>query len=122
MVPYDELPESLKKSCRVAAEDISQKLQKSGYGIRPVTGEPHLHDFTFDEIERMAKEEHERWVNERLAADWRLGPGRDIANKISPYLVPYDRLEDPVKELDRSAVRNIPKLLANAGFEIYKIA
>jgi hypothetical protein len=122
MVPYDELPESLKKSCRAGAEDISQKLEKSGYGIRPVTGEPHLYEFTFYEIERMAKEEHERWVNERLAAGWRLGSVRDIANKISPYLVTYDRLEDPIKELDRSAVRDIPKLLANAGFEIFKIS
>jgi len=122
MVPYDELPESLKKSCRAGAEDISQKLQKSGYGFRPVTGEPHLHEFTFDEIERMAKEEHVRWVSERLAAGWRLGPVKDIANKISPYLVTYDLLEEPIKELDRSEVRNIPKLLANAGFEIYKIS
>lgn len=121
LVPYDELPESLKNSCRAMAEDIAQKLQKSGYGIRPVTGAPHLHEFTIDEIDRIAKEEHERWVNERLAAGWRVGPVKDIVNKISPYLVPYDLLEEPIKELDRSSVRNIPKLLANADFEVYKI-
>lgn len=121
MFPYDQLPESLKESCRAAAEDIFQKLQKSGFGIRPVTKEPQFLDFTPTELELMSKEEHERFVNERIAAGWRLGPEKDIANKISPYLLPWDQLEDPIKELDRSSVRSIPKLLAKAGFEIYKI-
>lgn len=59
-----------------------------------------------------------RWCAERLMAGWQLGP----ANKprlVSPYLVPYDQLEEKFKEYDRVGVRNIPMILwQHAGLGI----
>ena len=72
-----------------------------------------------DEIDRMAALEHGRWNIERLSAGWRKGP-RDVANKVTPYLVPYDELPDHIKENDRKAIRNFAKLLAQAGYQVVK--
>ena len=38
--------------------------------------------------------------------------------KTSPYLVPYKRLPESVKEYDREPVRNIPRLLQVIGLAI----
>ncbi len=35
---------------------------------------------------------HDRWMSERLAAGWTLGPEKDLVRKISPCLIPYDQL------------------------------
>jgi hypothetical protein len=38
------------------------------------------------------KEGHEAWLRNRLQNGWSLGAVKDIANKLSPCLVPYDEL------------------------------
>ena len=68
--------------------------------------------------EMLAEAEHARWTVERLLAGWTLGEKRDVAGKVSPYLVSWASLPDDVKEWDRRAVRAIPKLLAGAGYEV----
>jgi hypothetical protein len=47
---------------------------------------------------------------------------RDNERKTSPYLVPWAELPEDVKEhQNRSAVRAIPELLADAGYEIVRV-
>ena len=47
-----------------------------------------------------AREGHERWMTEMLAAGWTHGPTKDAATKQHPCLVPYDDLtpEDRAKD------------------------
>ena len=52
---------------------------------------------------------------------WVYGEKKDVEKKISPYLVPWDELTDDVKEWDRQPVRELPKVLAGAKFEIYRL-
>ena len=52
---------------------------------------------------------------------WVYGEKKDVEKKISPYLVPWDELTDDVKEWDRQPVRELPKFLAKAKFEIYRL-
>ena len=40
--------------------------------------------------------------------------------KTSPYLVSWADMQDIVKQVDREAVRSIPQILENGGFELYK--
>ena len=70
----------------------------------------------------MAGVAHEHWVAERRSAGWVSGPERDVAGKITPYLIPYAELPEDVKEWDRQAVRAIPEVLAAAGLEVYRLA
>jgi len=122
MVPWNKLPESLKESNRRQADHISIKLKKLECDITPIKdwNEP-LFEFDQEEIEKMAKLEHTRWIEERKNSGWKYSPNKkNLKKKTSPYLVPWDQLPDDIKELDRDTVRNIPVLLSKAGFKVYR--
>jgi hypothetical protein len=123
MQPWEMLSENFKESNRRQADHIPEKLRKVGYGFVPVVDrEPVILEFKdSEEVEIMAEVEHERWVSERLLDGWVFNKERDVAKKLSPYLVPWKELTNEVKEWDRRTVRSLPKLLAKEKFEIYKL-
>ena len=122
MVGWEELPEHLKESNWQHAEHIGIKLKAIGCKIvQLVDKKAELFRFTPEEIERLARIEHERWVEERKKSGWKYGATKDIQKKISPYVVSYDQITEDIKELDRNAVRNIPAVLARAGFQIKRL-
>jgi hypothetical protein len=121
MQQWVPLREDLKESNRAQADHIPEKLRRVGCGYAPVAGrKPAPFPFTPAEIEVLAEMEHDRWMAERRVEGWTLGP-RDPARKTSPHLVAWPDLADDVREWDRQAVRNIPDLMARAGFEIYRL-
>ena len=122
MVGWDALAETLRRSNRDQAADIGRKLQAVGCEMAassPGEGEPF--EFTLEEVELLARMEHERWWRDREADGWTFGPVKDVEKKTSPYLVPYDELTEDVKEMDRDAVRGIPSFLAEVGFVVVRI-
>ena len=69
------------------------------------------------QVEHLAEREHERWVEERTRAGWTYAPGdKDVDAKTSPYLVPWDELDEDIKEYDRDPVRETIGVLQDAGF------
>jgi len=124
-VDWDELPETYRNSNRSQADDIGRKLALLGYRIRPWV-ELEAMDFRLDEeteVKPLAREEHLRWLQERLAGGWRYGPQRDNKRKLNPDLVDWDdpRFTAVAKEKDYNTVRNIPAYLLEAGFQLEKI-
>ncbi|HEY5472827.1 MAG TPA: RyR domain-containing protein, partial [Candidatus Limnocylindrales bacterium] len=122
MVDWEQLPETLKESNREQATDIARKLKVIGCDIAPMTdwdAEPPA--FTADEIELLARMEHDRWWKEREAAGWRLAAARSESRKESPYLVPYEDLPADVKEIDRATVRAVPAFLAEVDFAVVRV-
>ncbi len=119
LTDWEDLTPSLKDSNRAQARHILEKLRAIGCRAEPA-GDDLLaaFEFTDDELERLAEMEHGRWNVERLLAGWRYGETKDIDRKISPYLVPWDRLPDSVKHWDRIAVQAIPALLAKVHLRI----
>jgi rhodanese-related sulfurtransferase len=119
MVPWQQLPSSLKESNRDQAAHIGTKLAAIGWGIAPLTNWDADKQvvFTDAQVEMLSEMEHQRWVEQRGADGWTSGP-KDIDAKKSPYLGSWDSLSQEVKELDRQAVRGIPILLARAGYQI----
>jgi len=73
-----------------------------------------------EEIEMLARAEHDRWIEDRLRQGWRFGLRRDVAAKLSPYLVAWEELAEGVRDLDRDSVRAIPHLLAESGLKIVR--
>jgi hypothetical protein len=110
---WSELPESLRASNREQAADIARKLDLIGCEIVPVDSADPSFALSAIEVEYLAEVEHKRWFDERLAAGWRYGP-RDPANRTNPGMVPYDQLDEHLRELDRQPIRNVPVLLATA--------
>jgi hypothetical protein len=110
--PWSELDESRRESNRAQARDMPVKLRSIGCSIAPLhdMGAPAF-EFTEAEFEMLAVAEHKRWVTERLESGWRPGP-KDVDQKTTPYLVPFDELPDDIADLDRDAVRQIPEALA----------
>jgi hypothetical protein len=119
--PWDRLDEVYRRSNLAQADDILRKLEAVGCGIRPRTGSRGAFRFSADEIDRLAEREHARFVGERLQQGFRPGPTRNLARKTSPFLVPWDRLSESARRLDRQAVAAIPDVLARAGFEVYRM-
>ena len=57
-------------------------------------------------------------MDERLRDGWQLGELRDVPQKVSPYLVPWNNLEENITDYDRITVRDLPVFLAKVGFRI----
>jgi hypothetical protein len=58
------------------------------------------------DVEKLAKVEHRRWMNERMATGWRHSPVRDNDRKLHPDLVEWGYLSEESHGKDRPAVRN----------------
>jgi hypothetical protein len=121
LVPWEQLSETAKESNRRQADHIGQKLQAIGCDLAPMT-EWEAGSFTFapEEVEHMAKMEHERWVNERRSEGWALGP-RDPVKKTNPSLVSWEALPEEGKAFNREQIRELPDFLARAGMQIYRL-
>jgi hypothetical protein len=121
LFPWDELPERFKDSNRQAADHIPAKLRAAGYRIDQLRkDQPSVSKFDReDQLELMARMEHERWCAEQLLQGFSYADVRDEGAKTQPYLVPWDKLSSDVQDYDRLQVRGIPDVLKSAGFGIY---
>ena len=110
--PWDRLEYHFKQSNRRQADHFSIKLRAVGCITVAIKDSPEAIQFRFtdEEIEVMARMEHARWIAEKVLEGWRLGPS-DKANRISPYLIPYDELSEEIKEYDRQPIRKMVELL-----------
>jgi len=69
-------------------------------------------------LDTMARAEHARFVVERYLAGWKWGKEKDEKAKTNPTLISWRDLSESVRELDRTAVRNIPKFLRELNLEV----
>jgi len=124
MVPWTELPDDLKEMNREQALAIFHKLQLIGCDIipwyYPVSEE---FEFTPDEIEYLARAEHERWCEQKTQQGWKYGPKRDEKKKIHPSLIAWDDSDfsETEKDKDRGPIKMIPRYVQLAGFQIVRV-
>jgi uncharacterized membrane protein len=116
--PWNELPEEFKESNRAQARQIGEKLATIGCLMVPAF-DPTL-DFAFDddELQLLARLEHERWMKERTAQGFEPGPARH--GRVRPDLVPWDRLSDEARSRNIEAVQRIPAMLTRVGFQVLR--
>lgn len=138
---WEKAPEWEKISNRSQADHIDVKLRAIGcYAAeKPVHDQDsevlNFHeDHKNNEVELMARMEHDRWNAERYLNGWGKYNGPGVWDKLEPtqqdkikneqkmngYLVPWDELPDHVKEFDRNAVRNIFAILKNLNHRVYR--
>jgi hypothetical protein len=120
LVPWEELPEEARQANRDFAADIPLKLAAVGRVVVPraLVDPDQATTFNEAEINQLAELEHERWVRDKTAAGWTHGPKRDDDARVHPDLVDWDELSEADKDKDRTAVRDLPRMLAEAGFAI----
>lgn len=124
--PWDRLPESLRDSNRRFADGVGAILTEAGCAVVPAPLIDPLGDletFTDEELERLARFEHDRWMRDLLRDGWQYTDGpKDPHRKLHPLLRPWEKLEEVEREKDRDAIRLIPQMLAHAGYELYRPA
>lgn len=92
LVPWTQLPESLRQANRSQADHLPIKRQTLAIS------------HSAEMIEALAVAEHRRWMADRIVSGWRYGPDRDDARRIHPHIRPYDELSETEKRKDRDTV------------------
>ena len=114
---WEMLPEHNRADNRRQIDEIPERLADARFRYIARTATSRKADeFSKNEIEHLACNEHERWVRDKLFDGWVWGEDTIREKKIHASLVPWDKLPDTEKEKDRDAVRAIPELLERAGF------
>lgn len=121
MKPWAKLPDTYKNANLEQAKYAVQILEACGFEVVSSDApNPNAVTFSDEEVEHMAELEHGRWNVERLRNGWRHG-ARDDDKLLHNCLVSWNELpdgDDGVKKYDRAAVRNFPRILAQAGLEV----
>ena len=118
--PWSRLTASYRDANRHQADHLGAKLAVMDCRAVP---EERVDTFTFAplEAERLAVIEHLRWAADRHLDGWSYAPVRDNARRHHPQLIPYPDLSEPMKDLDRFAVRGVPTLLARSGLGVVRM-
>ncbi|MFD2112480.1 RyR domain-containing protein [Thiorhodococcus fuscus] len=118
--PWETLPVSYRQANRHQADHLWAKLALTDCGA---VAEEMVESFAFTppEVEGLAVIEHQRWAADRYLDGWTHAPERDNALKHHPQLIPYAELSEPMKDLDRFAVRGVPSLLARSGLGVVRM-
>ncbi len=106
------MPETLKDANRNQADHLQIKCRILT-GSNQYTPEQIEHALQDQKAcERLAGIEHDRWMAEKRLEGWQPTTGeKDTTRRLSPALVPWDRLSEQERQKDRDAVANIPQLL-----------
>jgi hypothetical protein len=119
-VPWQQLPEWLKRANRSQAADIGRKMRSVGCVIAPRIIHGREHVLGPLELERLAELEHQRWLSDRVGEGWRYCADRADAQRLHPAIVDWSELPETFRERNRKAVGELPCILANCGFRIVR--
>ena len=121
LVPWEQLPESLRESNRRFAEGIADALVELDAELAPLTGPPGQESLSIssEKLEEMARFEHDRWVRDQTDDGWRPAAGKkDPEHKLHPMLVEWEQLSEAEREKDRDGIRALPDLLARVAYAL----
>jgi hypothetical protein len=126
LMDWENLSDELKENNRQLADRIPVMLAAAGYRISPLTDWDaeklvFSEDDPQDEVSLMARMEHDSWCQRKMEQGWRYGPEKDPARKTNPSLISWDELPEVEKEKNKAYIRDLPRLLARAGFQIESI-
>jgi hypothetical protein len=120
---WQGLDEALKESSRAQARDIPAKLHSIGCAIAPMRDWATGTQFAFsdEEVEKLAVAEHNRWIRERIDAQWQPAAQKNVEKRLTPYLIPFEKLPADIADFDRKAVRAIPAVLASVDLQVVRL-
>jgi hypothetical protein len=91
------------------------------YNPQPVdTSSIELSPDIIELTERLARNTHDVWAQERMAQGWRFGQERNDAHKEHPSLISYEELPESEKVYDRNTAMEALKAITAFGYRISK--
>lgn len=121
LAPWEELSEELRNSNREQAMHIPNSLLKINYDIISVKKSPGYIQFTENELETLAKDEHKRWCRYRKRNGWKYGEVKDNKGKTDPALVSWNNLSQERKNKVYQMVNIWPEILAKSNFKLERL-
>ena len=113
-------PEHVFSNWRVA-RSIPNKLNLIGYEIADIKDSRKEEEkFSPEDIEYLAEIEHDEWMEMKFNQGYRHGPEWSDDEYTSPYLVPWDEVDEGTKDYDRNIIINIPIILKSIGLKVVK--
>lgn len=89
------------------------------YNPKPIdTSDIELPGELLSLIEQIAENVHDVWASSRIAEGWTYGVSKDIEQKKTPLLVPYNELPEAEKNYDRNTALETLKLIIKLGYNI----
>mgnify|MGYP001194400501 CR=1 FL=1 len=116
---YEGLLEYKREQNRGSVRDIPAKLARIGCVMVPESAGAPSTALSAEEIELLARTEHERWM-QGLGPGWRHGSPTDKDRKIHEDYLPWEQLRPEEQEKDRNLVREIPTILHEAGYALVR--
>lgn len=123
MADWDDLKELYKENKRSQIRFLGERFDGfyTGVGLRPIL--PGAADTVAELygpiLDQLAELEHQRWMLDKLSNGWTQGK-LDTQLRTHPDMIPYDQLDESIKDYIRVSVRNIPVYLKEIGYELYK--
>ncbi|KOR29270.1 hypothetical protein TI03_02735 [Achromatium sp. WMS1] len=111
--PWEHLIESMRDSNRSQADHVLTKLEASGYWTQRNVTCWGVGVCLFGEYKDiLARNEHQRWVAERMLNGWEYSAIRDDSRKLHPDLLSWEQLPDNIRKLDYSHLEDLDTYFA----------
>ena len=107
---WEELSDLYKNSSREQAANYPTLLAAAGCGFAEGDPDPEF-KFSDDEIEKLARMEHERWMQERR-----------IKQPDHPDLKPWEELSKEEQDKDIRTTKAIPEILGTVGLRVVRLS
>jgi hypothetical protein len=129
-VEFSFLPVFIKESNVQAARRIPEVLRAGGFQLTHKNDSDKLPEEDYISIinndkkailEKMAKKEHDLWVNFYTENGWVYDENRNDYAKRHNCLVPYNKLKEYDKAKDREIISKYPVIISKAGFGITRL-
>jgi hypothetical protein len=123
---WEDLPDGLRVSNRDQIAKLFDRMLPavSATAVPVAEWDPEPFVYTAEELDLLARMEHDRWSDDRVADGWVLDrtlKDSDVEHKRTPWLVGWDELPEDMKQWDRETIERFPVLLARAGFRLKRI-
>lgn len=119
---WDFLSEARKDSYRHKVRTLEIILNAFNYRIIPKTKKnTQIIQFSEDELQKLGRIEHSRWLADRILEGWIFAEGgkkNDL--KTNPLLVEWSKLSDEAKNWNIDQMRDIPEILDTCNLIIEK--
>jgi len=117
---WDALSDDDRRQSRDQAQAYGRYLRKLGCEVTRGRSLVRGVEFTDDEIEAIAGEEHARWLRLKLEGGWVWGEETNEQVKTNPRVKEWSDLPDELKEETRREIRDIPVVLEEAHFVVFR--
>lgn len=85
-----------------------------------VLNEIEISEDIMQQIEYISENVHNAWSLEKISNGWKYGDTVNTDLKTHPSLIPYEKLSEEQKELDRKTSMQVIKSLIKLGYKIIK--